>query len=159
VVPTATIIIPHYKSQSLTLACLRAIAETTDVEHEIIIVDNGTGHDLPSRVIRNETNRGFAIACNQGAAAASGETLVFLNDDTEPPPDWLQPLLAAFTEDRVAAAAPRIINPDGTLQGAGMEIVAHRNGELEPFPCVKERSRGLIRLAGAACLAISAPVC
>ena len=60
----------------------------------VIIVDNAytddslshvkslTALSLPLRIIRNTENRGFSAACNQGAALASSEFLLFLNPDT-----------------------------------------------------------------------------
>ena len=44
-------------------------------------------------VLVNEVNRGFARACNQGAAAATRDVVVFLNNDTVPTPGWLAALV------------------------------------------------------------------
>jgi GT2 family glycosyltransferase len=77
-----------------------AEAVTSIVQHHdnlvlsVIIVDNASSDDsiarveaLPSlpfqlQIIRNKQNRGFAAACNQGAALATGYYLLFLNPDT-----------------------------------------------------------------------------
>lgn len=59
---------------------------------EVIAVDNasadGTADAIASRypqthLIRNETNRGFAPACNQGLESARGDYLLLLNPDCE----------------------------------------------------------------------------
>jgi GT2 family glycosyltransferase len=55
------------------------------------VVDNASPVSLVSlpqrfaglRLIRNDVNRGFAEACNQGIAASSGDFVLLLNDDTE----------------------------------------------------------------------------
>jgi len=58
---------------------------------QVIVVDNasadGSGDNLESlwpnlRLLRNEDNRGFAAACNQGARMGNGEFVLFLNPDT-----------------------------------------------------------------------------
>ena len=69
---------------------------------EVIVVDNGSAEDPSAtvarhypaaRVIRTGANLGFSGGNNAGAAAASGEWLVFLNDDTRVAPDWLDELV------------------------------------------------------------------
>jgi GT2 family glycosyltransferase len=49
-------------------------------------------------VIENETNAGFARACNQGIKAASGRLIALLNNDTEAHPDWLAEMVRASEE-------------------------------------------------------------
>src|SRR5439155_18731148 len=64
----------------------------------------------PSRVkvIRNETNLGFARACNQGLAAADGLYLVLLNNDTVLTHGWLEGLITWCLADwpRVGMVGP-----------------------------------------------------
>jgi GT2 family glycosyltransferase len=133
-VPRTSIVIPLFNRCDLTLACLEALVAGTDPDrYEVVLVDNastdGSGDLLASLegdvvVIRNDENRGFATACNQGAAAATGDLLVFLNNDTEVLPGWLEALLAAFDGDpSIGAAGARLLFPDGTIQHGGMAIV------------------------------------
>jgi GT2 family glycosyltransferase/Flp pilus assembly protein TadD len=140
--PRVSIIIPVFNKIELTRACLRAVRSNTPSDlFEIIIVDNastdGTQVFLKeeaadARVIRNQVNRGFAGACNQGARAARGDCLLFLNNDTEPRPGWLEPLLQILDNDpEVAAAGSKLLYPDGTIQHAGIRIVQdHPSSDL-----------------------------
>ncbi|MDP2006326.1 MAG: glycosyltransferase family 2 protein [Rubrivivax sp.] len=58
---------------------------------DVVVVDNGS-HDgserdlhltsSPLRLLRNDVNRGFAAACNQGAAGCDADLILFLNPDT-----------------------------------------------------------------------------
>lgn len=74
--------------------------EAATMGAELIIVDNGSDEEtatalqsLPperGRVIRNETNAGFAAANNQGYAAAQGDIIVFLNSDVAGDAAWLK---------------------------------------------------------------------
>ena len=100
-------IIPLYKCLPLTQAMLASLQQTlpTGIAAEIIFVDDGStdgtrewlaGLTAPCRVLLNETNRGFAVTCNRGAAVATGDFLVFLNNDLVLQPRWLEPMLAAF---------------------------------------------------------------
>ena len=134
--PTSvSIVIPVYDRWDLTEQCLASLREHTPPEAaEIIVVDNGstdaTGPELDRRaatgelrVLRNEANEGFAGACNRGAAAASHPYVLFLNNDTEVTPGWLEPLVATLDRDPlVAAAGSRLLFPDGTLQHAGVAL-------------------------------------
>src|SRR5690606_21187544 len=95
---------------------------------EIIVVDDGspddTAKELPKvlglRYHRRPRNGGFIAACNDGAALARGDYLVFLNNDTVPQPGWLDALIAAFTTNPGAGiAGAQLVYPDGRLQDGG----------------------------------------
>ena len=126
-----SVIIPLFNRAELTEQCLVNLAEVTHgVRYEVVLVDNGStdattqvlaglGGDV--QVIRNAENRGFAAACNQGAAAARGRHLVFLNNDTIPLQGWLEPLLAELDGDpRVSVVGSKLLFDDGTVQHAGV---------------------------------------
>ena len=165
----ASIIIPLFNRVDLTVACLRALAANTgDVDHEIVLVDNASSDETPEllaglggdvKVVRNEENLGFATACNQGARTASSERLVFLNNDTEPWPGWLPPLLGALQDDDVVAAGSLLLFPDGTVQHAGVVMVEndgeppllamHHPYQVDPSHPLAQRARDVAVVTGA----------
>lgn len=110
-----SVVIPVWNRWDLTSRCLEALAEHTRMPHEIIVVDNGSTDVTPSRlaespdvrVIRNDSNRGFAAGCNQGIAAARGEFVCLLNNDTEVTPGWLEALHETLAVPGTGAAGPR----------------------------------------------------
>lgn len=131
--PRVSVLIVLYNRAELTLLCLRSLLPY--LEHanaELVLVDNNS-HDetalLLDRLrgpilIRNDENRGFPAAVNQAAAAASGEFLLMLNNDTEIVGDGLgagQRFLAAHPD--VGAVGGRITLLDGTLQEAGCTLL------------------------------------
>jgi O-antigen biosynthesis protein len=72
------------------------------------------------RVLTNAANTGFVGSCNRGAAAARGRWILFLNNDTEPKPGWLEPLIAlGESSPDVGAVGSKLVFGDGTLQEAG----------------------------------------
>jgi GT2 family glycosyltransferase len=73
-------------------------------------------------VIRNERAAGFGAACNQGAGRATGSLLCFLNSDALVEGGALAALERAMDADDVGAAAPVLLNEDGTLQEGGGAI-------------------------------------
>jgi GT2 family glycosyltransferase len=126
-----SIIIPVFNRADLTEQCLVTLADVTrGVTFEVILIDNasndGTAALLASlggdvQIIRNEENRGFAVACNQGARAARGRHLVFLNNDTVPLPGWLTALVTELdTDPDVAVVGSKLLFADGTIQHAGV---------------------------------------
>ena len=89
---------------------------------EVICVDSGSADDGPAiaaragaHVIPLDGNPGFGAASNAGVAAAGGECCVLLNPDTRLVDDGLLRLAAVASEER-AILAPRLLNPDGSLQ-------------------------------------------
>jgi glycosyltransferase involved in cell wall biosynthesis len=112
---SASVVVPVSDGWTTNLRCLLALAERSGgVRREVIVVDNGSTDEtqlaLPRlegvRVIRNERDEGFAHACNQAAAGAQGDVLVFLDRDAEVGAGWLQRLAAHFADPAVAAVCP-----------------------------------------------------
>ena len=135
----ASIIIPTFNNLDLTRDCLESIQRhTAPGTYEVIVVDNGSTDGTPDflrrlqdrgrvRVILNQNNLGFAPACNQGAQAAQGEFLLFLNNDTEVTSGWLEELVRSAREHpRVAAVGSKLLYPDNTVQHAGVTISSEK---------------------------------
>lgn len=127
----ASIVIPVWNRVDLTEQCLAKLAEVTDgVTFEVILVDNGSTDKTPElfaalggdvRVLRNEENLGFAVACNQGARAARGRHVVFLNNDTIPLPGWLRAMVTELdTSADAGVVGSKLLYPDDTIQHAGV---------------------------------------
>jgi GT2 family glycosyltransferase len=92
---------------AFTRLCLESVLlSADDVDIELVVVDNGTQdgtgeyltdlaeRDSRVRVVRNDQNRGFTPAVNQGLMAAGGDALVVLNNDTVVLPGSLAHLVA-----------------------------------------------------------------
>ena len=126
-----SIIIPVWNRADLTEQCLVQLAAVTrGCEYEVILVDNGSTDRTPEllatlsgdvRIIRNEKNHGFAVACNQGAKVAQGRYLVFLNNDTIPLEGWLTALVQEVeASPDVAVVGSKLLYEDGTIQHGGV---------------------------------------
>jgi GT2 family glycosyltransferase/glycosyltransferase involved in cell wall biosynthesis/tetratricopeptide (TPR) repeat protein len=138
----ASILILCYNKVELTRKCIAALRENTpEALYELIVVDNasadGTREYLAqlqsessnTRVLSNQENLGFVGGNNAGASLATTENLVFLNNDTEPQPGWLEALLGAIDADPCAGAVgAKLVYPDGRLQEAGGIIFADASG-------------------------------
>lgn len=106
-------------------ACLSEIA-TTRVAGEIIIIDNASSNAYPEklvglspliRIIRNEENRSFSVANNIGIHVSRGRFVLILNDDALLREGSLQQMLQVLeSRPDVAAAGPKLLNADGSLQ-------------------------------------------
>ena len=108
-----------------------------------VVVDNGgagiSASDLDAllpgaRLIANATNRGFAAAANQGAAASQGDAILFLNPDTRAEGEPFTPIARAFeAEPSVTAVAPRLVDAGGPdAPSAGPIRLAPPGAEDQP---------------------------
>jgi GT2 family glycosyltransferase len=134
-----SIIIPTHDHFEDITRCLQSIFKITEYpNYEIIIVDDFSSDkrvqklffDLKSTlkeqkfiVINGSRPFNFSRACNQGAAKATGELLLFLNNDTEIiDPNWLTNLAGILQIPGVGVVGPKLLYPDGSVQHAGIVI-------------------------------------
>jgi GT2 family glycosyltransferase len=103
-----SVIIPHWNGLQHLEVCLDSLRRQTHPSYEVLLVDNGStdgsqafvrAHYPEVRLIELGRNLGFTGACNAGIAAASGDIVILLNNDTEAEPDWLTAIAAAMAAD------------------------------------------------------------
>jgi len=104
--PQVSVVIPVFARHDQVLTAVRSALSQTDVELEVVVVDDGstppidlsTIEDRRLRLLRHEENLGPAVARNTGLAAARGSYIAFLDsDDTWLPEKLSAQLLAAAT--------------------------------------------------------------
>ena len=163
-----SVIIVTYNSAQVITTCLDSIVnDSQGIEVEILIIDNGSTDDTCAIIAQNYTNItvisghgnvGFAAGNNIGLQAAQGRHFFILNPDTEILSGTLKTLTDyADTHPEVGMIAPRVINPDGTLQHSTfrfpdlaqafygffeklVSIDSTRNGRYAPESYENERS-------------------
>ena len=104
--PYFSILILFWQSEQYLQRCLQSLNAQIFRDFEVILLDNGANQppdrevllgigDFPVKLIRSETNLGFAGGNNLAARSAVGEYLVLLNGDAFPEPGWLETLYQA----------------------------------------------------------------
>ncbi|HUC85341.1 MAG TPA: glycosyltransferase, partial [Candidatus Acidoferrales bacterium] len=136
-----SVVIPVFNKAEFTRKCLAKLAAVaSSIPHEIIVVDNGSTDETESfcrgwaerhaqfRYCRLPQNFGFGRACNHGAKQARGEWVVFLNNDTEPQPGWLEAAVARLRSDpAIGIVGAKLLYPDRTVQHCGIEFFFNTN--------------------------------
>lgn len=130
-----SVIIPTCGARDLYKTCIETLRNiTTGVELEVIVIDDIPAenraaktwlHLHADRVIPAEPPFNWSRYNNVGAAAASGDFLLFLNDDIEiTEPGWLTAMLEHAQRPEVGVVGPQLLYPNGTVQHAGMFLAA-----------------------------------
>ncbi len=129
-----TVVVPSWNTRDLLRACLSSVAASggPGLELATVVVDDASSDGSAAMVadefpgvelVRLEHNVGFTRACNVGLERARGRHVLLLNADTELRPGALSKLVARLDgSPEHAAAAPRLVNPDGSLQAAHMGL-------------------------------------
>jgi N-acetylglucosaminyl-diphospho-decaprenol L-rhamnosyltransferase len=120
---STSVVVLNYNAGPGIVDCLRSVADEAD---ELVVVDNAstdgsTEHVMDSlpgtRIVRNDTNRGFAVAANQGVRAAAGHVVVLLNPDAVAEPGTIDAFVSAIeAHPRAGVVGALVRNPDGTVQ-------------------------------------------
>ncbi|HUR73694.1 MAG TPA: glycosyltransferase [Sporichthya sp.] len=136
---TVSVIVPTYRDIEMTTTAVAAVArdaETSSRRVQVIVVDNGCAPKVAAQldalaeaypgteVTHNAVNHGFALGNNLALPLVAGEVVVFLNNDTEAAPGWLDPLVRALDDPGVVGAQSLLVFPTGTIQSAGIAFPA-----------------------------------
>ena len=169
-----SIIIVSYNSKPVLKPCLDALLTNTSPPFEIIIIDNHSLDGsvtylqqlkLPNvRTVFNQTNQGFAKACNQGIISAQGELLVTMNPDVLVPDGWLDRMAWHLRHNSKTLVVgpkgigiggrqfPGLLNYPSNLSAAARKFAAvyHRQSEPAKFliGCLILFDRRLIEKVG-----------
>jgi len=161
------IVVLNWNGRRWLEGCFGALAHEQRPDVETVLVDNGSTDDSVAfvqarfpwvRIHALPSNVGFAHGNNEGAAGATADYLVFLNNDTIVTPGWLRALVApADADPGVGLVASRVVfmEPantvdsagDGYLRAGGAYKIAHGQPDA-----VAGSSGEVFGACGAACL-------
>lgn len=127
-----TVVVPAYNAVRTIEQCLSALMKQSYPRelYEVIVVDDGST-DQTSHIIRqfpvrylHQDNQGPATARNAGAAAGTGDILLFTDADCVPDPHWIEEMSAAFADPQVMAVkgAYRSTQPELVARFAQIEF-------------------------------------
>jgi GT2 family glycosyltransferase len=125
--PRVSVCIVNWNTRDFLRECLRSVQETAaELGPEVVVVDNASRdgsaemvkREFPEVVlIANPQNVGYARGNNQALEATTGDYRLLLNPDIVVREGAIAELVACMDRHpRAAAAAPRLVNPDGSLQ-------------------------------------------
>jgi GT2 family glycosyltransferase len=117
----ASIVVATYdRPADLRRALASLTRQRTKRAVEIVVVDNHPASQLTPRVVADfpsvrlvsEPRGGLSYARNAGIAASTGAIVVATDDDVVAPPDWIETLLAPFTDEQVMAVTGNVLAAD-----------------------------------------------
>jgi N-acetylglucosaminyl-diphospho-decaprenol L-rhamnosyltransferase len=128
-VPDVAAVLVNYNAGHELRRALQSIADDMrGCSWEGVVVDNASADDSQTiaaefapvvRLIRNDSNIGFGRGANQGIAATSAPAVLIMNPDCALTPGALGSLRDALqAHPSCAVAGPRILDPDGSVQGS-----------------------------------------
>lgn len=143
--PAVSVIVPSMNGRQFIGDCLSSLERQRAKDFETIVVDNGStdgsveyvkqAFPWVAAVVANQSNLGFARACNQGIGSSRGDLIALLNNDTEADVAWIEEMVSAaqrspdagmfasktlfFDRRDTIDTAGHLIYPDGLNRGRG----------------------------------------
>lgn len=148
--PLVSIVIPSKDNPQMLQVCLDSIAAYTDyASYEIIVVDNGSSEEnrtsyqrlcdsfiKPCIYLYEKKEFNFSYMCNIGEKRASGDYVLFLNDDIEiladTARDWLERMVGHAMQSHTGAVGAKLLYPD-TNQIQHIGVVNYESGAAHIF--------------------------
>jgi GT2 family glycosyltransferase len=167
-----SVVLVTWNSAPFLRRCLEGIAAQTHPDLELIAVDNASSDDSvalvtahAARVIRNDTNRGFSAAVNQGIALTEGEFVLLLNPDCFLAPDYAARLAEALKDDIGSATGLLLrargyeIEPTGEVDSMGIRMTRSgrhldiaQGSPVNRRPATDDRPEEVFGVSGAAAM-------
>lgn len=130
--PIAVIIV-NYNAGRILTQCVQTVLQQAQ---QVLVIDNASSDSSLSelessfsadnhlRIVRLNSNAGFAAGCNTGLGAATQPYMLFLNPDCLLQENSLQRMLHVMESDpRIGMIGGYLVNPDGSEQGGGRRAI------------------------------------
>lgn len=151
-----SVVIPSKDHPEILKQCIDSLCHTPcELPLEILVVDNGSSEENQSKITRYLATKdkeqkittgylyakeefNFSKMCNQGAKAATGDVLLFLNDDIEATAtEWLNQMLKIVQKPYVGAVGSRLYYPGSKkIQHLGVQNLP--GGPVHKFQFMEE---------------------
>jgi GT2 family glycosyltransferase len=143
--PVSILICSRGRRRTLENLLLGLRKMETPYPNEVVVVEETNDPSSISKVryiSHPIANRGFPYARNLAVANASGNIIVFLDDDCVISDDWLNHLLSPFTDSSVVGAQGGVVVPESSnaigwaesilgFPGGGIRRVHQAKGEIQ----------------------------
>ena len=139
--PVVSVVLNTYQRSGLVTRAIRSVLAQTVSDLELIVVDDGSTDGTADAVAAISDGRltfvrqdhgGLAKGRNRGAALANGPWIVFLDDDDDVEPQWLESFCAVFADDvgLVFAGHKKVNTKDGSVTAFPPESMGKVFGEV-----------------------------
>ncbi|HZP31490.1 MAG TPA: glycosyltransferase family 2 protein [Acidimicrobiia bacterium] len=129
-------VVVNYESGAALCACVESLLADTSAggPPDVVVVDNGSRDGSiarlerrcpAARVVDPGANVGYAGGANAGIAVTTTPVVAVCNPDLVVRPGTAAALIARFDDPGVAAAGPRIRNPDGSTYPSARSVPSH----------------------------------
>ena len=127
------VVCTRHRPKQLSI-CLSAVLRQCHPQFDVLVVDNSPSDPQTAEVAESQGVRrvaeprcGLSYARNRGAREATGDIVVYIDDDAVPEPGWLQGLSTEFRDSRVFGVVGRILpmnaDSEGTRICAAMGLI------------------------------------
>lgn len=117
--PRVSVVVCTYNGEATLRACLESLRRVDYPNLEFILVDDGStdgtegiAQAFPEVIYHGQPNQGLSVARNTGAKLATGEIVVYTDDDCEVDEDWLRYLVRSMHDQGVEAIGGPNITPE-----------------------------------------------
>ena len=142
-----SIVLPLAAIDAQTLKSLAALCAVSG-DAQLVLVGSGLGKDVldpllqslagivsrPPLALCNAQEIGRIIAANQGAAAATGDWLIFLEEDVQPQAGWIDALTQATLGRKDCGAVGGLLRLPDMAPFAGGTLAQNGSPQFAPLP-------------------------